>query len=63
MNPMSKSRAELMEERRKANHEMDFCPIRASCPRCGCDLVAYYGDKFPTETITGCPKCHRSYCD
>jgi hypothetical protein len=41
----------------------DFSYNTGECRQCGADLVAYYGDKYPTVMITGCPRCHSSYCD
>jgi hypothetical protein len=53
--------------------EPDFAPWKGFCthrnihkpgePRCLFDLVAHYGDQYPTAFITGCPECGSSYCD
>ncbi len=51
----------------------DFAPYNGFCnlwnihlpgePRCNYDLVAHYGDSYPTADITRCPKCSSSYTD
>lgn len=51
---------------RRANRDafvIDFSPCSGICWSCGTDLVEYFGDKYETVWISGCPKCHRSYCD
>jgi len=72
---IAKKRAELLARRRTEfpRDQMDFAPGNGFCvhwnihkngaPRCGFDLVAHYGESYPTEMITGCPKCGSSYCD
>lgn len=61
-------RAELIERRKtefpaKYPGCCDFAPETGSC-ECGADLVAIWGRTcYPTAWITGCPSCHRSYCD
>lgn len=41
-----------------------FTPRDGYCPYCDADLVLYYGTSRWAGglSITGCPKCHRSYC-
>lgn len=70
-------RATLVEARQKhfeANPaEPDFAPYKGFCnhwnihkpgePRCNYDLVAHFGDAYPTAFITCCPKCSSSYID
>lgn len=70
-------RAVLVEARQKhfeSNFRFpDFAPEKGFCnlwnihlpgePRCGFDLVAHFGDAYPTAFITGCPHCGSSYCD
>lgn len=41
----------------------DFAPHTGYCWSCGADLVELEGDNWPTAFVTGCWKCHRSYCD
>lgn len=70
-------RAELVAARREHfhgnNQERDFAPSNGFCmhwnihlpgePRCGFDLVAHFGEEYPTAFITGCPECGSSFCD
>ncbi len=72
---LAKKRAELLARRRTEfpRDRMDFAPWNGFCihwnihkdgaPRCGFDLVAHYGEDYPTADITGCPECNSSYCD
>lgn len=48
-----------IEYAKKTNAPM-FAPKNGRCFSCGQDIV---NDRWATELITGCPKCHRSYCD
>jgi hypothetical protein len=34
-----------------------------TCFSCHYDVVAHYGEDYPTAHISGCPNCHRSFCD
>ena len=43
--------------------EPDYAPWWGYCWRCGTDLVALYRDLWPRAWVTGCTRCHRSYCD
>ena len=58
---------EQLIERRRAEYAAanpgwpDFAFDR--CPSCGNDTVAEYGERYPVAQITGCNKCHRSWCD
>ena len=42
-------------------------PFDGYCTTCRCDLVDRYanslGQADSTITITGCPACHRSFCE
>jgi hypothetical protein len=38
----------------------DFAPADGRCYVCDADLV---GPDYPTRFISGCEKCHRSFCD
>lgn len=40
-----------------------FMPKLGYCWLCARDIVPKLKDKMATELITGCPICHRSYCD
>lgn len=40
-----------------------FAPSTGYCWKCSADLVAIYGEAYATQHVTGCPQCHRSYCD
>lgn len=44
---------------KKINAPM-FAPSDGICNSCNADIV---NEKWASELITGCPKCHRSYCD
>jgi len=69
-------RAELLALRRTEYPKidsMDFAPSKGFCihrnihkpsePRCNFDLVAHFGDSYPTAFITGCPSCGSSFCE
>jgi len=70
-------RAELLAARHehfeKHPSEPDFAPFKGFCkrhnihkpgePRCNFDLVAHFGESYPTEFITGCPSCGSSFTD
>lgn len=51
--------------RLRATDAMHFTPLDGRCYACSHDLVAHYGaDRIAAGlNVTGCPKCHRSYCD
>lgn len=59
------TRAELLELNRAHSlaRGMYFHSLAGICWSCGGDLVAYYGEAWATAQPTGCPLCHRSYCD
>lgn len=40
-----------------------FAPAGGVCWSCSTYLVAIYGRTYATQHVTGCPQCHRSYCD
>ena len=39
-----------------------FMPENGYCYR-GHDIIGVRGERLRTEVITGCPVCHRSFCD
>jgi len=42
----------------------DFAPKNGICYSCHRQIYQYISEKkASTELITGCPICHRSYCD
>jgi len=51
------------------NHDPLFAPEDGFCWSCGHQIYATvhgsygYADRAANELITGCPHCHRSYCD
>lgn len=51
--------------RENASEHMHFTPYNGYCSTCKADLVEFYGvDTYSSGiNITGCPRCHRSYCD
>lgn len=51
------------ERERPGVEFIDFAPPNGRCFHCRRDLVAEYGEKYPTAYITGCPLCHYSYCE
>ena len=42
-----------------------FTPHNGRCPHCGEDLIAQYGIAAICSgmNVTGCRRCHRSFCD
>jgi hypothetical protein len=43
-----------------------FLPLNGMCFTCGSDIISALikrGEDGSKELITGCPICHRSYCD
>jgi hypothetical protein len=54
-------RQQLIDRRRADYQGYDFA--QALCCACGNDTVAEYGERYVTANITGCNKCHRSWCD
>lgn len=53
----------LMDERAAKGPSPDFAPVNGICYSCRRNLIEHYGPKWETKYITGCPFCHRSYCD
>lgn len=56
-------RTELIEAQRvycRLNKLPFFAPPGGRCCNCGEDIVDENWEKY---LITGCPKCHRSFCD
>jgi len=56
-------RNKLIEAQKEYAKKIDapmFAPTDGRCWGCGKDIV---NEKWATELITGCPHCHRSYCD
>ena len=53
----------------KDSHDPLFAPEDGFCHSCGKQIYADihhsrgYQNRAPNELITGCPHCHRSYCD
>ena len=48
----------------KEHHDPHFAPQDGFCWSCGKQIyVNGYEDRASSELITGCPHCHRSYCD
>ena len=48
----------------KDNHDPLFAPADGFCHSCGKQIYANgYERRASNELITGCPHCHRSYCD
>jgi hypothetical protein len=43
----------------------DFMPSNGICHRCKKDIIPALIEKGNdgTQLVTGCPLCHRSYCD
>lgn len=40
-----------------------FGPKNGICFHCKADIMAYLGEKYGDEAITGCPCCAYSYCE
>ena len=43
-----------------------FMPLNGVCYNCGSDIISALikrGEDGSKELITGCPICHRTYCD
>ena len=59
-------RHRLLIRAKSAIGEMPICfPFEGKC-RCGCDLIDRFANQLNQDTpkvITGCPECHRSYCE
>lgn len=55
----------LALNRKNCKDSMNFTPFSGYCWSCKCDLVEFYGVEAIAagQNITGCPACHRSYCD
>jgi len=56
-------RESLIERQKKLCIKINapfFAPNNGFCWKCGKDMVNGDWDK---ELITGCPHCHKSYCD
>jgi hypothetical protein len=58
-------REATLQNHANAKDSMHFTPLDGRCWSCQTDLVEHYGvDRFAAGiNITGCPKCHKSYCD
>ena len=52
---------------RPPHRRVGFAPLNGICYRCGRDITkgekAITLEKLGDYIITGCPYCHRSYCD
>lgn len=59
------TRDDLIAQRRKNKPGIwdDFMPHDGYCTRCRADIVAVYGERWPTVDPSGCPKCGKSYCE
>lgn len=55
----------LALNRRNARDSIHFTPANGLCGTCGADVVEQYGIPAIASglNVTGCRKCHRSYCD
>ena len=63
---MGMNREQLIKDRKqvfKTNDFPDFPPSDGICWSCHEDIIPHYGNNWPVAKITGCPICHRSYCD
>ena len=40
-----------------------FMPSSGRCNRCGCDIRDWYQNTLREYYITGCPRCHSTFCD
>ncbi len=62
-----RARREAIEKNRQGRKlgEPNFNPHDGYCHYCDTDLVLYFGTQKWAGglSLTGCPKCHRSYCD
>ena len=50
----------------KRNNKPYFAPPSGFCPSCGMNIYAPGGVPFASAGaihVTGCPFCHRSFCD
>lgn len=61
-------RAELLRRREiefgeRHPNAPDFCPADGRCWNCKYDFVENDGEHFPTVFISGCRKCHQSFCE
>lgn len=65
MSEAALTRDDLITQRRanKPGIWDDFMPKDGYCTRCRADLVSLFGDRWATANISGCPKCHKSYCE
>jgi hypothetical protein len=60
------TREEFMQNQRKVwETAPDFMPESGICYRCKRDIIPTLIAKGEdgTQLVTGCPLCHRSYCD
>ena len=59
-----REKTKLQEEYAKSIGAPCFISISGYCWSCGRDLLEYYSDDALSKSlITGCPYCHRSFCD
>gem|GEM_PF-6104475 len=54
-------RMDIRDAQAKLAVWVSFMPDSCICPFCGFDFIDY--PKAYVEAITGCPRCHRSYCE
>jgi hypothetical protein len=55
----------LRLQRENCPDSMNFLPCSGYCWSCTYDLVQHYGLEAIASgrNVTGCPICHKSYCD
>lgn len=61
----AKQRDKILEANHKHFEESrkpHFHPYNGVC-QCGFDFVEKYRDRYIGMGITGCPSCHKSYCE
>tara|TARA_A100001388_G_scaffold233783_1_gene186893 strand:- start:245 stop:475 length:231 start_codon:yes stop_codon:yes gene_type:complete len=54
-------RVEIRKAQAKLAHWVSFMPDSCICPFCGFDFIEH--PEVFVKPITGCPTCHRSYCE
>ncbi len=59
-----KEKIKLQAEYQKRTHSPDFAPSDGVCWSCNRQIYEVLSKEYvSTRLITGCPLCHRSYCD
>lgn len=54
--------AKLQEEYCKENKLPQFL-VGSRCYRCGYNIAEHFKEEMGKKLITGCPKCHISFCE